>query len=102
MRRGSERPHSWKRSGWIVLTVMAGPPASFVLLSPVFALIGHVTGWFAPAIIGNVVGLILLGAVVVAVFIVAVGAVVVAVLALIGTAAATLGSAIAHVFSRLR
>lgn len=95
-------PRSWKRTGLLLLGLVAGPPASFVLLSPILALVGYLTGWFAPGTIGNVVGLILLGAIVVAVFVAAVVAVVLAVLALIGTAGATVGSAIAHVFSRLR
>ncbi len=97
-----DRPRSWKRTGLLLLGLVAGPPAAFVLLSPLIALLGYLTGWFAPGNIGNGVGLILLGAAVVAVFLTAVAAVVVAVLALIGTAAATVWSAIAHLFSRLR
>ncbi|GJD83610.1 hypothetical protein [Methylobacterium haplocladii] len=97
-----DRSRNWKRTGLLLLGFVAGPPAAFVLLSPLLALVGYATEWFAPGAIGNVVGLILLGAAVVAVFVAAVVAVVVAVLALVGTAAATIGSAIAHVFSRLR
>lgn len=90
------------RTGLTLLGCLAGPPAAFVALSALLALVGYTTGWFGAGEVGNVVGLILLGAVVVAVFIAAVFAVVAAVLTVVGTAAVTVGSAIAHIFSRLR
>ncbi|GJE57364.1 hypothetical protein EKPJFOCH_3878 [Methylobacterium thuringiense] len=95
-----QSPHG--RTGLLLLGCLTGPPAAFVALSPLIALVGYTTGWFGAEVVGNIVGLILLGAVVVAVFVAAVFAVVAAVLTVVGTAAVTVGSAIAHIFSRLR
>jgi len=85
----------------VSLALVAGPPAAFVLLSPLLALLGYATGWFPPGAVGDAVGVVLLGAVVAVGFAAAAVAVVAAVLAVIGTTAATVFRAIAHVFSRL-
>lgn len=97
----SDRPRSLKRTAALTLAFTAGPPASFVLLSPLIALLGYATGWFAPAVIGNAVGVILIGAAVAMGFALAALAVAAVVVALIGTTAMTAYRVIAHIFSRL-
>jgi hypothetical protein len=95
-------PRSWRQLGLFLLYFVVGPPAAFLALSPLLAIAGYATGWFAPGAVGNLVGLILLGAVVAVVFVAAALAFAAAILTAIGTAAATVGSAIAHIFSRFR
>jgi len=97
----TDRPRSLKRTAMISLAIVAGLPASFVLLSPLIALAGYATGWFDPGAIGKAVGVILIGAAVMVGIAAAVLAVVVALFAIVGTTAVTVFRAVAHVFSRL-